>query len=54
MVGRRCSISPAAHGREESLDLTGGHTTAAEVAWQGCRVMWDRVEALNIAGSDGG
>lgn len=54
VVGRRCLISPVAHGREESLDLTGGHTTAAEVAWQGCRVMWDRVEALNIAGSDGG
>uniref|UniRef100_A0A0D3GQG1 Uncharacterized protein n=1 Tax=Oryza barthii TaxID=65489 RepID=A0A0D3GQG1_9ORYZ len=39
---------------EESLDLAGGHTTAAKAAWQGCRVMWDRVEALNIAGSDGG
>ncbi|EEE62734.1 hypothetical protein OsJ_17537 [Oryza sativa Japonica Group] len=45
----------AARGREEVLDLGGGHTAVAEVAWQGHRVMWDRVEVVDLAaGCDGG
>uniref|UniRef100_A0A0E0JJW0 Uncharacterized protein n=1 Tax=Oryza punctata TaxID=4537 RepID=A0A0E0JJW0_ORYPU len=63
VIGRRCSTSPttkrrrrgkAPLGREEAVNLAGGHTAATKVAWQGRRVMWDRVEALDLAGGGGG
>uniref|UniRef100_A0A0E0JIL4 DUF1677 family protein n=1 Tax=Oryza punctata TaxID=4537 RepID=A0A0E0JIL4_ORYPU len=39
---------------EEALNLAGGHTATTEVAWQGRRVMWDRVEALDLTSGGGG